>query len=65
MGLPKTNGEVFCKKKKPSVFILGLIMEEFGGYKEDSRINSLNLLGREALGLSMCANCATNARNVK
>ena len=42
-------------------------MKDFGGYKEDSRINSLNLLGKskEARGLSMCANCATNARNVK
>ena len=44
-----------------------LIMKEFGGYKENSRIDSLNLLGssKEALGLSMCANCATNVRNVK
>lgn len=46
---------------------MGLIMKEFGGYKEDRRKNSLNLLGssKEALGLSMCANCATKARNVK
>lgn len=42
-------------------------MKGFGGYKENSRKNGLNLLvsSKEALGLSMCANFATNARNVK
>lgn len=47
--------------------LLALIVKKIGGYKEDGRINSLNLLGglKEALGLSMCANCATNARKVQ